>query len=140
MSTPAEVEESVVVKIEEAIQDLQGIKEQLTASEGAGSVSIEVDKGYDSRDLLDDIKNRVDSINTFPVETEKPVINLAKPRGEVITVVLAADMSESDLCLLGEQIRDEIVNLPNVTQVFCKQFALMKSPSKSQNKPFSSMA
>ena len=117
-STPAEVEESVVVKIEEAIQDLQGIKEiNSTASEGAGSVSIEVDKGYDSRDLLDDIKNRVDSINTFPVETEKPVINLAKPRGEVITVVLAADMSESDLCLLGEQIRDEIVNLPNVTQV-----------------------
>lgn len=117
-SIPAEVEESVVVKIEEAIQDLQGIKEiNSTASEGAGSVSIEVDKGYDSRDLLDDIKNRVDSINTFPVETEKPVINLAKPRGEVITVVLAADMSESDLCLLGEQIRDEIVNLPNVTQV-----------------------
>ena len=56
-STPAEVEESVVVKIEEAIQDLQGIKEiNSTASEGAGSVSIEVDKGYDSRDLLDDIK------------------------------------------------------------------------------------
>jgi len=117
-STPAEVEESVVVKIEEAIQDLQGIKQiNSTASEGSGSVSIEVDKGYDSRELLDDVKNRVDSINTFPAETEKPIVNLAKPRGEVITVVLAADMSEKDLCLLGEQIRDEIVNLPNVTQV-----------------------
>ena len=117
-STPAEVEESIVVKIEESIQDIQGIKKiTSTAAEGAGSVNIEVDKGYDSRELLDDIKNRVDSINSFPVETEKPVINLAKPRGEVITVVLAADMNEHDLRMLGEQIRDEIINLPSITQV-----------------------
>lgn len=117
-ATPAEVEESVVIRIEEAIQDIQGIKEiTSTASEGSGSVRIEVDKGYDSREVLDDIKNRVDAINTFPVETEKPVISLAQPRGEVITVVLAADMSERDLRVLGEQIRDEIANLPNVTQV-----------------------
>jgi multidrug efflux pump subunit AcrB len=117
-STPAEVEESIVIKIEEAIQDIQGIKKiTSTASEGAGSVTIEVDKGYDSRELLDDIKNRVDSINTFPAETEKPIINLAQPRGEVITVVLAADMHEKDLRVLGEQVRDEISNLPNITQV-----------------------
>ncbi|MCP5522350.1 MAG: efflux RND transporter permease subunit [Verrucomicrobiales bacterium] len=117
-STPAEVEESVVIRIEEAIQDLQGIKKILsTASEGMGSVRVEVDKGYDSREVLDDIKNRVDAINTFPVETEKPVISLVQPRGEVITAVLAADMSEHDLRLLGEQIRDEIVNLPDITQV-----------------------
>ncbi|MDA7505199.1 efflux RND transporter permease subunit [Verrucomicrobia bacterium] len=117
-STPAEVEESIVVKIEESIQDIQGIKKiTSTAAEGAGSVNIEVDKGYDSRELLDDIKNRVDSINSFPVETEKPVFNFAKPRGEVITVVLAADMNEHDLRTLGEQIRDEIINLPSITQV-----------------------
>ena len=93
-STPAEVEESIVVKIEESIQDIQGIKKiTSTAAEGAGSVNIEVDKGYDSRELLDDIKNRVDSINSFPVETEKPVFNLAKPRGEVITAYCANNVN-----------------------------------------------
>ncbi len=117
-STPSEVEESVVVRIEEAIQDLQGIKKiTSTASEGFGAVSVEVQKGYDSREVLDDIKNRVDAINTFPIETEKPVISLLQPRGEVITVVLAADMSERDLRTLGEHIRDEIIALPNITQV-----------------------
>ncbi len=117
-STPAEVEESVVIRIEEAIQDLQGIKHiNSTASEGSGTVVIEVEKGHDSREVLDDIKNRVDAINTFPVETEKPVISLARPRGEVITVILAANMNEGDLRKLGEHIRDEIVNLPDVTQV-----------------------
>ncbi len=117
-ATPAEVEESVIIRVEEAIQDLQGIKKMTsTAAEGSGTVSIEVEKGYDSRELLDDIKNRVDAINTFPVETEKPIISLAKPRGEVISVILAADMSERDLRLLGEQVRDEIASLPRITQV-----------------------
>ncbi|RME91949.1 MAG: efflux RND transporter permease subunit, partial [Verrucomicrobia bacterium] len=117
-ATPAEVEESVVIRIEEAIQDLPGIKRILsTASEGVGSVRVEVDKGYDSRDLLNDIKNRVDSINTFPVETEKPIVSLVQPRSEVINVVLAAEMDERDLRRLGEQIRDEIANLPGITQV-----------------------
>ncbi len=117
-STPAEVEESIIIRIEEAIQDLEGLKKiTSTASEGSGTVSIEVEKGYDSREVLDDIKNRVDAINTFPAETEKPVIALAQPRGEVITVVLAAEMSERDLRKLGEQIRDEISNLPRITQV-----------------------
>jgi len=117
-STPAEVEESVIIRIEEAIQDLQGIKKLTsTASEGSGTVMVEVQKGYDSREVLDDIKNRVDAINTFPIESEKPIISLVQPRGEVITVVLAADMSERDLRVLGEQIRDEIAALPNVTQV-----------------------
>lgn len=117
-ATPAEVEEAVVVRIEEAIQDIHGIKEiNSTASEGSGSISIEVDKGHDSREVLDDIKNRVDAINTFPVETEKPIISLVQPRGEVITAVLAAEMSEKDLRVLGEQVRDEIAALPNVTQV-----------------------
>ena len=117
-STPAEVEESVVIRIEEAIQDLEGIKKiDSLASEGSGTVSAEVEKGYNARELLDDIKNRVDAINTFPLETEKPVIALAQPRGEVITVVLAAEMNERDLRTLGEQIRDEIAALPSVTQV-----------------------
>jgi len=117
-ATPAEVEEAVVIRIEEAIQDLQGIKKMTsTAAEGMGAVRVEVDKGYDSREILDDIKNRVDAINTFPVETEKPVISLVQPRGEVITVVLSAEMGEHDLRRLGELIRDEIVNLPDVTQV-----------------------
>ena len=117
-STPAEVEESVVVRIEEAIQDLEGIDEiRSTASEGSGSVSIEVVSGYDARELLDDVKNRIDAINTFPAETEKPVIAIAQRSFSVMQVVLAGDLTERDLRKLGEQIRDEIANLPEVTQV-----------------------
>ena len=117
-ATPAEVEESVVVRIEDAVQDLEGIKEiTSTSSEGSGRVSIEVDDGYEPRELLDDVKNRVDAINTFPNEIERPRIQLRQRRREVITVTIAGDLSEHDLHALGEQVRDEIANLPSVTQV-----------------------
>lgn len=116
-ATPSDVEEGITIKIEEALQDLEGIKKMTSrSSEGAGSVTIEIDKGYNTRDLLDDIKNRVDAINTFPAETEKPVISLAERKGSVISVVLAADMSEKDLKELGKLVREEILALPSVTQ------------------------
>jgi len=117
-ATPAEVEEGVVIKIEEAIQDLIGIKEiKSSASEGSGTVNVEIDKGYDARELLDDIKNRVDAINTFPVETERPVFSLAKHRREVISLVVYGQLSEKELRRLGERVRDDLTNLPGISQV-----------------------
>lgn len=116
-ATPAETEESVVIKIEEAIQDLVGIEEITSSSaEGAGAVTVEVAKGYEPRELLDDIKNRVDAINTFPDETEKPTIRVSARKSEVITVVLAGDLNERELRKLGELVRDEITRLPGITQ------------------------
>ena len=59
------------IRIEEAVQDLEGI-EKITSrsSEGSASVTITVDSGYDARDMLADIKSRVDAINTFPGDAE----------------------------------------------------------------------
>lgn len=116
-ATPAETEESVVIKIEEAIQDLVGIEEiTSTSAEGAGAVTVQVAKGYDPRELLDDIKNRVDAINTFPAETENPTIRVAARKSAVITVVIAGALIERDLRELGEMVRDDITRLPGITQ------------------------
>jgi len=117
-STPTESEEAIGVRIEEAIQDLQGIDRIYTnASEGSASVSVEVLDGYDPRKLLDDIKNRVDSISTFPEDAEKPIIELPTRSERALNIVLSGPLTERDLKKLGERIRDEITNLPGVTQV-----------------------
>ena len=74
-AAPEEVKEAVCVRIEEAIQGVEGIKQiTSTASEGMGSVLVEVELCADVRRLLDDLKGRVDAIDTFPEETEKPVM------------------------------------------------------------------
>ena len=44
-STPAEVEESIVMRLEEALFDVAGIKEmQSRASEGSGQVALEIEE------------------------------------------------------------------------------------------------
>jgi multidrug efflux pump subunit AcrB len=120
-AAPEEVEEGVCVRIEEAVQDLDGIKKLTSsASEGSGTVSIEVETGYDTREVLDDVKARVDAIDTFPEETEKPVIQEVTNRFQVINVSIAGDADELTLKRIGEQVRDELTLLPEITQVELK--------------------
>lgn len=115
---PEEVERSVVVKIEEAIEGIQGIKEvSSTASEGSGMVQIEIEEGYDSNEIMDEIKLAVDGISTFPGETERPVISKRTWRNQAINVQVAGDLDESTLKELSEKIRDEMLALPEVTFV-----------------------
>ncbi|TQV69672.1 efflux RND transporter permease subunit [Exilibacterium tricleocarpae] len=117
-ATPQETEEGVAIRVEEAIQDLEGI-EQITSrsSEGSASINIEVEPGHDPRELLADVKSRVDAINTFPVNAEKPVISLAIRRAEVISIAVASIYGEREVKYQAEQIRDDLLRLPGVTQV-----------------------
>lgn len=117
-STPVEVEEAVVVRIEEAVQDLEGIRKiTSTANEGSGTVRIEVLDDYDPRRILEDVKNRVNTINTFPTETENPQISLAQRTFPSITITLSGDISERALRVLGERVREEVLAIDGITQV-----------------------
>ncbi|MBR9911831.1 MAG: efflux RND transporter permease subunit [Gammaproteobacteria bacterium] len=116
-ATPEDAELGLATRIEEAIKDLQGIKEYSSVSaEGGTAVRIQAEEGYDARLLLDDVKSRVDSINTFPVGAERPVISLAQRRRAAITLTIAGDVSELEMRELGEQLQQDILQLPNVTQ------------------------
>jgi len=80
-ASPADVEEGVCIRVEEAIAGVDGIKRMTSsASEGFGSTIVEVEEYADATKVLDDIKAEVDRIITFPEETEKPVISEVKPR------------------------------------------------------------
>jgi len=117
-ATPEDVELGVAMRIEEAVHELEGIDKITSLSvEGNTTVRIEVDASYDPRDLLNDIKNKVDSINTFPADTEKPVVSLASRKHPVIEVVVAGDFSEEEIRLLAEQVRDDLLRLGGITQV-----------------------
>lgn len=117
-ATPEDAELSLATRVEEAVSDLEGVKEIRSRSvEGGSTVTIEVDKGYDARELLADIKARVDEIGTFPAEAEQPVISLATFKRDVITVAVAGDLTERELRSYAEQVRDDLLRLDGVTQV-----------------------
>jgi multidrug efflux pump subunit AcrB len=117
-AAPEEVEEGVNIRIEEAIQGIDGIEKiTSTASEGSGSVSIELDTGADLARVLDEVKARVDAIETFPEETEKPLVQEVTNRRQVINVAIHGDVAERTLKVLAERTRDEIAAIPGITQV-----------------------
>ena len=116
-ATPEEVEESVVIRIEEAIADVEGIEDMVsTAGSNGGTVTIEVDEDYDLREVRDNIESRVDGLADFPPgEAESVTIRQAEPSRWVISVVVSGDLNEHDLAALGAQVRDELVGLNEVT-------------------------
>ncbi len=115
-ASPADVEEGVCTRLEEAIAGVDGIKRMTsTAAEGMGSTLVEVEEYANVKEVLDDIKAEVDTIITFPNETEKPIITELKTRYKVITVVVYGDISEWTLRKLADQIRDELTSKDNIT-------------------------
>jgi multidrug efflux pump subunit AcrB len=115
--TPRDVEQGVLIRIEEAIQDLEGIREIIsTAREGSGTVTVEVETGYEVLEVLDNIKSRVDSIATFPAETERPIYQRNTWSQEVIWVSVFGSVDERTLKEAARQIRDDITALPSVTR------------------------
>ena len=116
-ASPSEVEEGVIRKIEDQIAGLAGVKRiDSTATEGYGFVTLEVVKGWDISKLLDEVKAEVDRINTFPEEAEEPVVREVTRKSQVIDVAIYGDVPEAALKGLADQIRDDITNLPGVTQ------------------------
>ena len=117
-AAPEEVEEAVCVRIEEAIQGVDGIKQIIsTADEGMGSVMVEIELGADVRQVLDDIKNQVDAIDTFPEETEKPIIREMVGRNQVIDLAVSGKADEEALKAAADRIRNELSLLPAISLI-----------------------
>jgi multidrug efflux pump subunit AcrB len=116
-ATPEDVEEGVLIKIEEAIQDIEGIEEIVsTARRGVGTVQIEVHADYEVSEIMDQVKNRVDAISTFPDNTERPVISRTTFEQQVVMVTVFGAVDERTLKEFAKQVRNEVVTLPGVTR------------------------
>ena len=118
-ATPQEVEEGILLPVEEAIADLDGIDElNATGGEGAGTLIVKVRTDANTRELMNDVKTRVDAITTFPDNAEEPVIEELSLRLLVITVALSSETAdEQTMRLLAEDVREDLLTLPGITQV-----------------------
>jgi multidrug efflux pump subunit AcrB len=117
-ATPDDMEKSVTSRVEEVIFDLPGITDlHSTASSGSTSVTMKVDDGFEYREVVDEVKARVDMIRNFPDDMEIPEVGVMSRRFEVISVVVVADLPEKELQGIGQRVRDEIAAIAEITQV-----------------------
>ncbi|RZP21207.1 efflux RND transporter permease subunit [bacterium] len=116
-ASPEDIEESICVKVEEQVQGINGLKRITSSSnEGYGSINIEVENGYDIDEIKDEVKSQVDAITSFPDDAEKPTIRSFDGQPEVITIAVHGHVDEASLLNIAEKVRDEVSELPNITQ------------------------
>ncbi len=115
-AAPEEVELGVIMKIEEAINDLDGIKRvESDALESLGRVMIEPQDGVPISKLLADVQNRIDGISTFPEEAEEPVITQPEILFAALTIQISGALDERSMKSLADELRRELVTLPEVS-------------------------
>jgi len=117
-ASPEEIESGIILAVEEAVQDIEGIDEiTANANEGAAVITVEAIEGMDINRLWQEIKSEVDRISTFPDEAEDPVITIAQRKREVIRLALYGDVPETTMRELADSVRDTLLLDKNITQV-----------------------
>jgi multidrug efflux pump subunit AcrB len=118
-ATPAEVEEGVTRRVEEAVLGIDGVKRVTsTASENVGRIVVETNDFADVDLVKDDIESAVDRLSDFPPENaEKPVVVAPKPTGGVVTLAVVGDLGAMALRRTAEQIERDLLTQPGVTLV-----------------------
>jgi multidrug efflux pump subunit AcrB len=115
---PEEVEDGIILRIEDNLSSITGIKEiRSTASEGYAQVTAEILEGEDIDLIVQDIKAEVDRITTFPEDAEKPVVTKIANRHEVVSLIVYGNAPERSLREQAELIRDDLLAIPEITQV-----------------------
>ncbi|WP_435625073.1 efflux RND transporter permease subunit [Flagellimonas sp.] len=123
-ASPTEVEEGVVEKVERNLKGLEGIDRITSISqENVGAVSIEVLTDFDINLVLDEVKNAVDKIPSFPLGAEPPVIETIKPtRAGISFVVVGEDVPLAILKKTAQEIEEDLLRIDGISQIALSGF------------------
>jgi multidrug efflux pump subunit AcrB len=120
-AAPQEVEEGITIKVEEALETVQGLKRVITYSNRNFSNGwFEVDLDYDPQIVLEEVKSAIDSISSFPDGMERIKVEREKFRQEVMYISLYGDLTNGELKELGRKVHNEIQQLPfvNISELY----------------------
>ncbi len=138
-ASPEEVEEGICQKIEEAVRAIDGVKRQTAiAKEGAGFLVLELETSSNVQKILNEVRSEVDAIPSFPELAEQPDVKQITYRIPAIRVGVTSDVGSAEgidsptfgsdlteqlqdsaewrLRSVAENIRDNLVQLPTVSQ------------------------
>ena len=117
-ASPEEVEEGIVLAIERELTGMTGIDTlSATASEGSASVTAELDQDADAAQVLQDIRNAISRITSFPEDAERPKVELRQHGFYVISIGVAAELAPTELYKLSRRIRRQVLDMDGVSEV-----------------------
>ena len=109
-ASPEEIEEGIINKIEEKLKGITGI-EQITSvsNENTGSVTIEVKKKADAYIVVEDVKNAVNSIPSFPAGMEPPKVFVNENLGFAISFAISGAENLQKLKEVARKAEDDLL-------------------------------
>lgn len=116
---PDELERAVTIKVEEAVRDIDGVeKVDSRVSEGMSSTTLTLYNWVKDVDVvMQEVKNEVDGLQDLPDDLEKITVTKIEPTLPVIMVAVYGDGSEADLKRAARQVKDDLLELPGVSDV-----------------------
>ena len=118
-ATPKDIEKAILIPVEAALESVQGIKSlNADGTNGRARFYLRAKDGVDLRALMDDVKAQVDTINTFPAETEPPRIFIPESANsrEVLTIAICGNLSAHDLLKAARQVRVDLLEIPGISR------------------------
>ena len=115
---PKEIEKGILLKIEDAVQGIAGVDLiRAEAKENVGMVQVELTRGANVQQVLQDVKDKLEQINTFPKDADKPIAYIITRKKPVMDLALRIKGGRSKLQTLAEKIKDGLLSQSKITQV-----------------------
>lgn len=122
-ASPEEIENGVILKIENGLEGISGIKRiRSTSAENAGIVTVELISGADPNIVLQDVKNAVDAINSFPSGLEPPTTKKVEWVASAIEFSLSGNMDLSSLKTISQKVEDDLLAISGISKVSISGF------------------
>lgn len=118
---PAQTEEGIALKVEEALASINGIKRVTSVSDASAStITVESVSGYDMDKLLRDVKSKVDAIYNFPADAENPVIEKQELKEHAYAIKIFGNTDRQTLQTLAERIKIDLLAQSQISSVEIK--------------------
>ena len=116
-AAPEEVESGVCARLEESVVGILGIREIRSISdEGVCTVQLQLYFDADPAEVLGEVEAQINAIDTFPDETERPIVRVVTFANVVAEVAVTGPSDERTLKELGRRVRDDLLRQPGIAQ------------------------
>jgi multidrug efflux pump subunit AcrB len=123
-ASPFEIEQGIILKVEDNLKGVVGIDRVLsTSNENAGSVTVEIEKGQDIDLMIQEVKNAVDRVPSFPTGMEPIVVSKRESIRSTISFALSGENIDlKTLKELARGIENDMRAFDGISQVAISGF------------------
>lgn len=110
------VEASLCKPLENRIYDIPGTLDLTSTSfEGLCAITLDVADGYNTKEVMDEVNNRLQSYDSLPDEASTPTVKELNVRNRVAKLIVSSSEDYADLIQTARRIRRELLEFDNIS-------------------------